>query len=589
MFYYLYLYYKFTSTPILEKELTADLLGSLIDRGYRYALANTANVADQTAAITLQPLKQKSFAGVQVADQVIYKLTEEPLQMLCSPGHGKILVVMDDDFYKTTADISDNAGFSYDPLFLEQVFNSIKDYAVFTVATSGEINSWNSGAEHIFGYTKNEIFRMHFSELYTAEDRENNVPERAIAAAGREGRVSNEHFFKKKDGSVFWSSCIAFPLYDAGNSHLGFTKVVKNLEEKRSSEKQVLKAQALSESIITTAKEPIVILDESLNIRTASKSFYELFKVNEESAVGRRIYDFVNNLNQESLKHLFENVLARVNICKNYEYQFTSEQGGDKVLILHVSRIKRDPVNPEMYIMFIDDVTEERIISQEKDDFISIATHELKTPLTLIKASAQILEREKEYEHSPVFKKYLAKILEQTDKVLLLAGHLLDVSKIRTGRFTLKKDTFSLCEFLTELVEDFRTMNAEHTIRLEQEGTCLVYADKMKMAQVLSNLLSNAIKYSPDSKEIWVKLSVSDDEREAAISVRDSGIGIPEDEANIIFKRFSRTRIVDERNISGIGLGLYISAEIVKKHGGRIWFESREGIGTTFFLNIPTA
>jgi len=578
----------------LEKELTANALATLVDHGYSFAVGRVMDGIHENSpkVILLTPVKgQDAPAELPAGYDFCVKFGSGALQLIYDRPGFKVLLAVEDGLPESddTAG-SQDPGIQYSEDFFEQVFDSIKDYSVFTTTVSGKLNSWNTGAEHLFGYTKEEAIGLHFSVLFSEEDQMNKVPEELMETALKDGKALNEHFHRRKDGSLFWCNGTIFPLFDEQSRHKGFTKVIKDLEEKKLTERQVDKAKALSASIIAAAKEPIVILDGNLVIKKASKSFYELFGIDEKPTKGKGIYNFVDGLDRERLRYLFENALSRSAVCKNFEFHFSPEDGKDKVFMLHASKTKSDfSNNTDMYIVFIDDVTEERMIHQEKDDFISIATHELKTPLTLIKASAQMLQRTSEYERLPPLRRHLGRILEQTEKVLLLAGHLLDVSNIKTGRFTLKKDTFSLCELLAGLVDDFRTINTEHEIRLDLDGTCLVYADKIKIAQVLTNLLSNALKYSPDSNEIWVSISMSDDEKNAEVSVRDAGVGIPEAEASRIFKRFSRTRTVEEKNISGIGLGLYISAEIIKKHNGRIWFESRAGEGTTFFVNLPLA
>ena len=184
-------------------------------------------------------------------------------------------------------------------------------------------------------------------------------------------------------------------------------------------------------------------------------------------------------------------------------------------------------------------------------------------------------------------KKYLQKIEEQAEKLIQLAALLLDVSHIRSDKLALNFEEFDLSELVAETVEDFRMLQKKHDIKIEELCTCTVNADKVKITQVLTNLLSNAIKYSPETNSIIVRVFPDPISQTVTVSVQDFGIGIPFEEQNKIFKRFSRTNLVGEKNISGSGLGLYISAEIVRKHKGQIWFESEQNKGAKFFFSIP--
>ncbi|HEY0053952.1 MAG TPA: ATP-binding protein [Pedobacter sp.] len=576
----------------MEKTLTPYLLGALLDQGYTYALAKIedSNEESSTEIIRLNPVKkQPALRELPDGFQTFYKLTQEPLQIISGNSDTKVLVSFNNEGGIQVAenDFLDDFYFRYSEDFFEQVLDSIKDYAVFTTNRTGEINSWNTGAERMFNFNRQEILGMNFSVLFSPQDLQNNIPERLLNDAHEHGRADNECFHARKDGSLFWTSGVMVPLYDDRNTHQGFTKVVHDLEKQKLSERKVKEAKALAKNLVETTKEPMAILTKDLSIKLASKNLYRLFQVKEEDAKNKNIYDFAPKLDRDRLKELFETILPVEVSVKNFEFHYTYPSGDNKVFMLHATRTSSLMDGSDITMLSVEDVTEERYIQQEKDDFIGIATHELRGPVTVIKASCQILEREGRGNSSPVFKRYLEKINEQSDKLVHLASLLLDVSRIRTGRFSLKKETFNLCDLLSDTVDDFKILHPYIDIQLTSSSECRVNADKMKLNQVLANLLSNAIKYSPDSKTVQVNVSPDDEYGMAIISVRDFGIGISEEEHGKIFKRFSRTRLVDEKNISGIGLGLYISAEIIRKHEGDIWFESEKNSGSTFYFRIP--
>lgn len=218
---------------------------------------------------------------------------------------------------------------------------------------------------------------------------------------------------------------------------------------------------------------------------------------------------------------------------------------------------------------------------QKKDEFIGIASHELKTPLTSIKAYLQILDSIEEKEPN---KQYVQKALENVNKFQQLIADLLDVSKIQSGQLHLNIDTFDMDAFIDETIGAFQIVSVHHTIR--RNRTLInqnILADRQRIEQVLVNLLSNAIKYSPDASEVIVSSEITPSE--LIIKVKDFGIGIAMDEQTKIFDRFYRTKRMSVL-ISGFGLGLYICKDIITRHHGNIWVES-DGKGSSFYFSLP--
>ncbi len=575
----------------MEILLTPQILGTLIDQGYIYALARSELYAGgDSETVHLSPLKEKpKLSELPNGYQTFYKLTHEPLQMLASGVNTRLLIDVEPqmDFFSCDSDYCDDRYFRYSEDFFEQVLDSIQDYAVFTTNRNGDINSWNSGAEHLFDYSKQEILGLNCSVLFTEEDKRTQLPHQLLKAALQEGKVKHEEFHSCKNETIFWATSIIFPLFDDQDRHKGFTYIIHNLEETKKSQDKAIEAMSLASNVIETSKEPVVILNQNLSIKTASKSFYELFQLNEQEVSEKSFYTLAPGLDQQHLNELFNEILPTQHNCKNFEVRYVSPSGKSRILVIHAKRAVSAPDNHILDILSIEDITDERTIQQEKDDFISIATHELKTPVTVIKASAQILQRVNIEGASPMVKKYLQKIEEQAEKLIQLAALLLDVSHIRSDKLALNFEEFDLFELVTETVEDFRLVQKKHSIKIEESCSCRVIADRVKITQVLTNLLSNAIKYSPERNSIIVRVFPDPIYETVTVSVQDFGIGIPFEEQNKIFKRFSRTRLVGEKNISGSGLGLYISAEIIRKHKGQIWFESEKNKGAKFFFSIP--
>jgi PAS domain S-box-containing protein len=231
------------------------------------------------------------------------------------------------------------------------------------------------------------------------------------------------------------------------------------------------------------------------------------------------------------------------------------------------------------------DITEQRQLERQKDEFLSIASHELKTPVTSIKAYAQLLERRFRQSGDTNSADLVQRMDEQTKKLTRLVEDLLDVTKIENGQLMLHRSSFDFNELVHEVVEDTQRAAATHTIVEKRAASVTLYADRDRIGQVLTNLLTNAIKYSPRADTILVETTCTD---EAIIaSVRDFGMGIPKEKQSHLFQRFYRVEGDSQLTYPGLGLGLYISAEFLKRHRGTIWIESVEDQGTTVSFSLP--
>jgi PAS domain S-box-containing protein len=227
---------------------------------------------------------------------------------------------------------------------------------------------------------------------------------------------------------------------------------------------------------------------------------------------------------------------------------------------------------------------------QARDEFLSIASHELRTPVTSISGVAQVALRAKEHGRldDARLMRALQQIMRGSQRLVSLTEDLLDVSRLQTGRFELRLEALDLAAFVVDLTERFgATLDEQHQLMLEVDGDPrTVPADSARLEQVLANLLSNAVKYSPDGGTIVVAMRHVD--TGVQITVRDEGIGLPPGTEDTIFQPFGRAPNATHRQIQGLGLGLYISRQIVERHGGRIWAESAgDGRGMTMHVWLP--
>ncbi len=263
------------------------------------------------------------------------------------------------------------------------------------------------------------------------------------------------------------------------------------------------------------------------------------------------------------------------------------EKGKDDVYRWHLIRI--EPMHNESgmleyWIGTATDIDALKKLQQQKDDFISIASHELKTPITALKASLQLLDKLKDKPaSSEMFPKLISQCRKSMQKISTLVDDLLNLGRLQQRNLQLNKSIFTVSEMLNASCNPL-SVAGKHVFYISGDKELKVFADEHRIDQVVVNLVNNAVKYAPESNEIWFFIQQLDGM--AKISVKDNGPGIPKDKLPHLFDRYYKVDNAGYQG-SGLGLGLYISSEIVKRHGGEIGVESEVGKGSTFWFTLP--
>lgn len=263
------------------------------------------------------------------------------------------------------------------------------------------------------------------------------------------------------------------------------------------------------------------------------------------------------------------------------------------------------PARPVGVVAVLNDITSSKQIEKLKDEFVSVVSHELRTPLTAIKGYTQHLmrrlerrlrekrqaaaadTRQKEPPESYDLRS-LQIVQSQSEQLERLVNDLLDLSRAQWGEMNLQYSSFYLADVLSERVQLAQVSAEEHTISLDiQVQDSRIVADKLRIGQVIGNILDNAVRFSPQGRRVTVVLK--EQNNEYLVSITDQGIGVSPEYIDHIFERFYRVRNTASRQYSGIGLGLFVARAIVEAHGGHIWVESNEGLGSTFSFTLPRA
>lgn len=460
----------------------------------------------------------------------------------------------------------------------------------------------NKAFEKITGYSRSQIIG-HNCRFLQKDDRDQ--AERAIM---REAIKKGDHCVVdirnyRLDGTLFWNELYLAPIKDDQGKIKYFIGVQNDVSRRKKAEEELRvnqtkmeqrireRTQSLRESeeylasIVQTVRESLIVLAPDYTVLSVNNHFLRTFKVSREETEGKSLYQLGNGQwDIKELRKLLEQILPTNNPVVDFEVTHDFPHIGKKLMLVNAHRIELEGNYKDRILIAIEDITERKSIEQRKDDFLSIASHELKTPLTTIKGYVQIINRLMPDSADEKLKNAVSKTTVYVERLNNLIGELLDVSRIQSGNIELHKEPFDFDHMVDEAADSIRQANSSHEIVINGSTDCQFNGDESHITQVVTNLLSNAIKYSPDHKQVSVHLSVVSDFIKMAIT--DHGVGISRDEQHKIFERFYRVRETQQR-FPGMGIGLYVCSEIIKNHGGTLWVESELGKGSTFSITLP--
>ena len=481
--------------------------------------------------------------------------------------------------------------------YLRLMVESVKDFAIFTVDPQGRIVSWNPGAERLFGYAEPEILGQHLNVLFTPEDRAAGIPEREIASAAAKGRASDERWHQCKDGGRFFASGVVTPIFDEENKLRGFTKIARDITERKQAEEAVREAAVRLKAIVETAVDGIITIDQRGIIESMNPAAERIFGYTHEEAVGRNVTMLMTGPEQSEHDQYLENYLRTGQqkiIGTIREVRGRKKDGSIFPMELAVSETRLGV--RRIFTGIVRDITDRkrmeealRDADQRKDQFLAMLAHELRNPLAPISNAVQIMQLEGP--NGPNFRWSTEVIEDQIKHMTRMVDDLLDVSRITRGKVDLQKETIALAEVVDLAVEASRPLIEDYrhqlTITLPPEAI-IVEVDPARLAQVLSNLLNNAAKYTDEGGQISLSAETAGDE--VIIRVRDNGIGIPTDLLSRVFDLFTQADRTLSRSRGGLGIGLTLVRSLVELHGGRVTALSGGlGQGSEFMVRLPRA
>jgi two-component system CheB/CheR fusion protein len=361
------------------------------------------------------------------------------------------------------------------------------------------------------------------------------------------------------------------------------TRVNQKLQARN---EQLKAAHDYTAALVETLWEPLLVLNNRLQIVQANQAFYLFFHTTAAATEGRDLAELgEGQWNIPSLLIKLDDIRLSNRDLAHFEVNHTFPVIGNKRIVLSARRIPWGEHETPLILLAFADVTD-RELEKQRQQFLGLATHELKTPITSLKAYTEFLQLTFEQTGDLQSAHLLAKMDDQIERLIDLIQELLDATQMEAGHFRIQRTWVSLREIVQECVEEMQHTTSTHHICIEREVLHLIYADRLRIRQVLLNLLANALKYSPPAGRILVSMDVS--LGGVILSVQDFGRGIATDQHHNLFERFFRVSGDATETYPGLGLGLYIAAQIVHQHEGRIWVESEEGKGATFSCFLPS-
>lgn len=465
--------------------------------------------------------------------------------------------------------------------------SGVRDYAIFLLDPEGHIVTWNAGAERIKGYTADQIVGEHFSRFYPPEDLAAGKTEMELEVAAREGKYEEEGWRLRKDGSRFWASVVITALRDEQGRLRGFSKVTRDITERRESER--------IRSIVDNVVDGIVTFDENMTIESFNPAAERIFGWQAAEVVGASAARLAADR--------FDWATAPGATTQIRETVGRRKDGTSFAMDLAVGGFHFQ--GRRAYTAVVRDITERRRAeeqlrfyaeelraknaelarsNQELDDFAYIASHDLKEPLRGIHNYATFLLEDHADRLDEDGRAKLATLTRLASRMEQLIDSLLQFSRV--GRVELSTQDTDLDEIVRAALESLQITLQEERVEVRLPARLpTVRCDRIRVGEVFQNLIANAVKYN-DKPGKWVEIGCRDGGGgPPVLYVRDNGIGMQPRHHEAIFRMFKRLHGRDKFG-GGTGVGLTIVKKIVERHGGRIWVESTPGEGTTFYFTL---
>ncbi len=468
-------------------------------------------------------------------------------------------------------------------LFQADILHNVTDSIIVT-DLQGKIIYWNENAQRVFGYSSEEILGDTTAQLYMEAGTEYLASDLENILAGKD--FTGEWLGRRKDGTPVWIDIKTTVLRNKEETATGFIGIAKDITANKARETALQVSEERLRLALDAGNIGVWDWDVQQNVLTWSENVYVQHGVTKEtfSVTFENFMTLVHPEDRAWIQSAVEQSL-REHAAFNINLRIVTPQGETRWLTTTASVTYDSVGDPIRMLGATSDITEQKELEQRKDEFIGMASHELKTPLTTLKGRAQLLKRRLEKQGLAEAVENISRMEEQINRLNRLVTDLLDVSKIQAGRLDYANEQIDVDVFLHNIVQTAQEATSTHTLVVHGASHKNIPGDRDRLEQVFLNLMSNAVKYSPHAEKVDISIATTQDM--VTVSIRDDGVGIPLAHQSKIFDRFYRVQDVNDRTFPGLGMGLYISYEIVQRHGGTITVTSEEGQGSTFTVSLP--
>jgi len=444
----------------------------------------------------------------------------------------------------------------------------------------------NPKMAEILGFKSEEMLGRHLFSFM--DEKKVEIAKQNIERRKQGIKEQHDFEFLKKDGSTIYTSLETSPITDKNGKYIGALAVVADITQRKMMELKLKESEERYRNIISSSPEAITLTDLDGKIISCNQAKLELHGFeNKNELIGKTCIDFMI---LEDKKKMVKNMekLLKESVLKNMEYTFLKKDGQEFPAELSASIIKNSEGKPKFIINITRDISERKRIDRAKSEFTSLASHQLRTPLSIMNWYTEMLLKGKAGAINKQQKKYIKEIYAANNNLIKLVNMLLNISRIDLGTFVINPSKVDLIKIINKIIKDLSPYIKEKKLKIEKkypEKAFLLDTDQNIMNIVLQNLFSNAIRYTSDKGKIII--SIIRQKPFALIEISDTGYGIPKSQQSQIFSRFFRAENIKKKDTSGTGLGLYIAKSVIEQIKGELSFTSEEDKGTTFYVKIP--